>query len=92
MLSVPIFEQKNPIGACHHEWDLHPDHNYLWNLKKCTKCGVLESKFVPSFTIVWPVEEDAYIEFRWREGVTKRYKLEPIINKLEQLGFIQEIK
>ena len=99
MVSIPVIREKayhdNTIGnKCSHEWDLNPYHNYIssCDIKKCIHCGVRKTIFIPSYKIVWPAEGYPYIEFRWREGVTKRYKLEPIINKLEQLGILQEIK
>jgi hypothetical protein len=51
-----------------------------------------EPLFRPGYAVVYPGDgSDPYIEFKWRENETpKRYKLEILIEKLAEMGILQE--
>jgi len=53
-----------------------------------------EWRFRPGYQVVWPGDgSDPYIEFTWRENEKpKRYKLEAFVEKLAEMGILQEIK
>ena len=53
-----------------------------------------EPIFRPGYAVVWPGDcSDPYIEFKWRENETpKRYKLEVLVEKLAEMGILQEIE
>lgn len=53
-----------------------------------------EPGFRPRYAIVYPGDgSDPYIEFEWRENEKpKRYKLEILVEKLAELGILQEME
>ncbi len=57
------------------------------------KDGRWATKFRPGYQIVWPGDgSDPYIEFTWRENEKpKRYKLEAFVERLAEIGVLQEI-
>lgn len=83
------------------------DCNHIWHacnifgyghkpIMECEKCRIQRYRFTPGYEIVWPPEssrQDPYIEFSWRYGEKpKRYLLEPLVEKLAQMGILQEVK
>jgi len=48
--------------------------------------------FRASYLICYPMRGDPYIEFQWRESEPpKRYKLEILVEKLAELGVLEEV-